>query len=582
MIAGAMFYYAFYSWRNRFLFRLNRLRQPKYLFGAIVGGLYFYWYVFHVLLGGRRAGGASLAANPEHRLLIESGAAAGLMVMLLVAWISPRERAALAFTEAEVAFLFPAPLSRQALIHFKLLKSQTAIFFSALIMALFGRWGNGNFLMRYAAWWMLLSTLNLHLLGSSFARTLLMDRGISNWKRRLIFLGVIALAAVGSGLWIYQKLPQMPALTEPPDFPGLTRYALQIVESGPLYYLLAPFRLVIAPMFAITAGQFLAALWPALLIVAIHYFWVVRSNVAFEDASLALSQKIAERMAAVRSGNWQNVSKPKKTRRAPFELRPEGFAPIALFWKNLISAGHFLTGRGFLFLMFFLVIGGVSIGPQIGGPGARIAIGSVACGLIVMSLFSGPQLLRQDLRQDLAVSDVLKSYPMPGWQIVLGEILAPVAALSALQWLLLIVAAIAFPGTFHRHPISVIMRLSVAMAAALLLPCVNFIALLLPNGAALFFPAWSQLGKDAVRGFETTGQQLILMVAQLLVMVLGLLPAAIAFLVVLWPVAHFIHPVPGLLLAALAAAGVLVCEAAVAVKILGGVFERFDSSGELR
>ena len=35
-----------------------------------------------------------------------------------------------------------------------------------------------------------------------------------------------------------------------------------------------------------------------------------------------------------------------------------------------------------------------------------------------------PQLLRQDLRSDLLNADLLKAYPLPGWQIVLGEVLA--------------------------------------------------------------------------------------------------------------------------------------------------------------
>ena len=66
--------------------------------------------------------------------LPQTACALFLMFALLLAWILPHSRAALAFTEAEVAFLFPAPISRKTLIHFKLLKSQTAILFSALLM----------------------------------------------------------------------------------------------------------------------------------------------------------------------------------------------------------------------------------------------------------------------------------------------------------------------------------------------------------------------------------------------------------------------------------------------------------------
>ena len=61
--------------------------------------------------------------------------------------LTPNERAALTFTEAEVAFLFPAPVSRRTLIHFKLLKSQLGILFATLIFSLltnrFGRGGSG-------------------------------------------------------------------------------------------------------------------------------------------------------------------------------------------------------------------------------------------------------------------------------------------------------------------------------------------------------------------------------------------------------------------------------------------------------
>jgi len=97
----------------------------------------------------------------------------------------------------------------------------------------------------------------------------------------------------------------------------------------------------------------------------------------------------------------------------------------------------------------------------------------------------------------------------------------------------------------------------------------------------LFFPAWFQLGKDAPRGFETMGQQLILMFGQLLVLVLGLAPAAAALTLFVLG-GSFIHwPLLGMLGGALAAAIILAIEAGIGVKLLGGAFERFDVSGEL-
>ena len=67
------------------------------------------------------------------------GGALALFVIVLLAWIIPHERAALTFTEAEVAFLFPAPVTRRTLIHFKLLRSQLGIFFTTLLLTLFSR-----------------------------------------------------------------------------------------------------------------------------------------------------------------------------------------------------------------------------------------------------------------------------------------------------------------------------------------------------------------------------------------------------------------------------------------------------------
>src|SRR5205085_7964459 len=111
----------------------------------------------------------------------------------LLAWMVPHQRAALAFTEAEVAFLFPAPVTRRGLIHFKLLRSQTAILFTTVLLTLVANRFGGRAWIHAAGWWVILSTLNLHFLGSSFARTLLLERGISNWRRRL---GILLLLAV--------------------------------------------------------------------------------------------------------------------------------------------------------------------------------------------------------------------------------------------------------------------------------------------------------------------------------------------------------------------------------------------------
>ena len=60
-----------------------------------------------------------------------------LLIVFALMWLIPTEPAALGFSEAEIAFLFPAPVTRRALVHFKLLNSQFRTFFGAALMMLF-------------------------------------------------------------------------------------------------------------------------------------------------------------------------------------------------------------------------------------------------------------------------------------------------------------------------------------------------------------------------------------------------------------------------------------------------------------
>src|SRR3954468_22564707 len=306
---------------NRQKMRLKRLKKPKYLIGAIVGVLYFYFYFFRFVFGFGARRPPNWTGAADQLQMIEPFAAAALLVIILLAWILPHGRAALAFTDAEVNFLFPAPISRRVLIHYKLIRSQIAILFTTLFLTLIsGRFRSGGSPWIHAlGWWVILSTLNLHFMGSSFARTMLLDRGISNWKRRLAIFGLIALSVGAVVYWAKQTIPGM-SLGDLQDFNTFKASFRQVITSGPLPYLLFPFRLVVRPYLAANAPASLIAAGPALLLLVLHYIWVMRSNVAFEEASVDLSRRVAERISAARSGNVQ--LRPRKAKRAPFQLSP--------------------------------------------------------------------------------------------------------------------------------------------------------------------------------------------------------------------------------------------------------------------
>lgn len=578
MIA-ALAYLQWTSFKNRQVARVKRLNQPKYLIGFLVGGLYFYWYFFRFLFVPVRHGRYYSGAPAIDPFLLESLGALVLLVIVLFAWVIPHKRAALTFTEAEVAFLFPAPVTRRTLIHFKLVRSQISVLFGALFFALVSRQlnANGDWLIRAASWWVILSTLNLHFLAASFAMTKLMDRGISGATRRIV---ILTFALLVLGVVVGWTIKTMPALTaaDLASTHTFSDYAKHAFMSGPLPFLLFPFRLVVRPFLADDWLQFLRAFWPALALMTAHYVWVIRADVAFEEASVDASRKHAEKIAAVRAGNWRTAGKKMRQKRAPFNLSPTGAPALALFWKNLINAGNLLSFR----LWFILVIVAIAMSLGLRGNGGNwpTVIGIFATMFSGWLLLIGPQFVRQDFRQDMKQMDVLKLFPLRGWQIAFGEILAPAMILTAIHWLLIVIALTCLvPDPPGKMPGGLI--LAIGLGAALVFPALNFIALIIPNAAVLLFPAWFQTGTDSPRGIEATGQRLVFAIGQFLAFGISLIPAAAVFILNLFVIKWLAGALEiAVFVSSFAATIILAIEAGFGVALLGWLFNRFDVSSE--
>jgi ABC-2 type transport system permease protein len=363
------------------------------------------------------------------------------------------------------------------------------------------------------------------------------------------------------------------------DLQAVHDYAQQVLTAGPLPYLLYPMRLVIRPYLAPNTVAFLYALGPALLLLLLHYGWVVRSNVAFEEASVEASRKLAEKVAAVRAGHWQAAPKQPKHKRPPFKLGPTGPPSVALLWKNLISAGQAFTLRVWVSLAVFAVCSSIGLGQAAGGSGIRPVLGMIAAILMIWSLLLGPQFLRQDFRQDLPLADILKSYPLRGWQLALGELLAPVAILTCVQWFLLILLL----GLLSQPAVNRLgwsCWLGAGFSTALMLPALNLITLLIPNAATLLFPSWFHSTKGGGQGIEIMGQRLIFILGQFLAFIVALVPAATAFAGIFFLVRWLLGLAIAIPLASIAAALVLAAEGAAGIALLGWLFERLDLSAE--
>lgn len=582
-MTGALAYLYVTTVRNAVGQRLRRLRQPKYLIGAIVGAAYFYFFVFGRAFThaprGRGAAPLPVDAGPDVLAGIEPFAAPALVVVVLLAWLVGNSRATLQFTEPETAFLFPAPVSRRTLINYKLLRSQLGILVSVFFLTLLFRPGNaaGRGLQHAAGWWVVFSVLNLHFIAASFARQQLLDLGLNPRRQRALIAGALLLLAGAAWWWL-------PAPADASSLPALAEYARQVVGQSPLSWLLLPFALVTRPYFAPDTGAFLLALGPALLIGLAHYYWVIRADVAFEEASLELAAKRARIVADAREGRWNRGSAPTKPRSEPFRLAARGWAPVAFLWKNLIALGPFFRLRTWLIACAAMFALTSWLGADRGRSDYLALIAAFSGMFSFALLVGGPMFMRREVQQTLTQLDITKAFPLAGWQIVLGQLLSPMLLLTFLEWFLLFSFILAVGAAKQKVALLVLLGTGGMGGVALVVPPLVGLLLCLPYAGVLYFPAWAAASSAPTGGgggIEMLGQRLIFMLGYLVVLVVALLPAAAAGGLVFFIAHALIGKITAFILTTLVISVILGFELAFCIWWLGEKLERFDLSTEL-
>jgi hypothetical protein len=210
-------------------------------------------------------------------------------------------------------------------------------------------------------------------------------------------------------------------------------------------------------------------------------------------------------------------------------------------------------------------------------------VGVLALFFGAYTLVVGPQFARQDIRSDLTHADVLKTYPLAGWQIILGELLTPIVILTGLLWLAILTVVLTFhPASVGMAWLTPTLRLAGGLAIAAIVPLLAALQLLVPNAAALMFPGWFQLSRTRGGGPEVFGQRMIFFFAQFITMLLALLPAIGMAALLIFILQWWLGPVAAVVIAALAVLVVLAAEVWCGVWWLGERFEKLDLSTDLR
>jgi len=248
--------------KNRLIMRLRRLREPRYLIGAVAGAAYFYFAVFRRMGRGGRRGRSSFSPSA---LLAKYGGAAGfagvgLLFLAAIAWMVPAESGLLAFSDAETHLLVPAPVTRRQLLVYRLLRSQLPLLFGAVISAVFVPMAAGRRLRFAVGMFTLLVTARVYFTGVTRARARLaassaVERAVA-WAPLALLVSAVTIVVVA----IVRVDGLLPLQT--PE--GLLVTVGRAIGTGPSALVLWPFTAMMWPLFAPSDTEFLVRLAMAL------------------------------------------------------------------------------------------------------------------------------------------------------------------------------------------------------------------------------------------------------------------------------------------------------------------------------
>jgi Putative ABC exporter len=496
----------FYGW----LRRLGRnLRTVKGAALAILGILFlvpclFSW-IFSLFV-------LPAEASPQKLEEIRHFGPLALLGFTVVSLLSSAgERGVVAFTPAEVAFLFTGPFSRRQLLAYKMI---TALLSSAMIAI-------------FSLFWLASLRLPSAMLGFSYLAVVLALMFVQlvtmaigfiagtigvqayNRRRKLILVGLaaVALAAllqVGGDLF---RLPR-------------GELADRLEQTPLVYVLLEPFRWFVR---AFTAER----VWPdfarwgglGLAVDVGLLLGVFALDAQYLESAAAASERIYAQLQRLRTGGAAAVVlSGSGTARSWLPMLPwwGGIGPVA--WRQLATVPRSRSTLVILLMLFPLVGLPALSGRQDhtdGHVGLAVALGAQVG---MMTLFLTP-LIAFDFRGDLDRIDVLKTWPIRPVPLAIGQLLAPVLLICLVQWIALAVIA----ATLGRSTAT-----EGALGTAALAIPFNFLLIGLDNLLFLLFP--SRAMTPTPGDFQVMGRLLLTYVAKL--MILGLAVGAAALIAV--------------------------------------------------
>jgi hypothetical protein len=575
MMARAFLIVTLQMLKNRVIAWVKRLRNPRYLLSTIAALAYFWFFVLRRRMQG---GGAriSIGSLPVTALVTDIASVAFLLLLILI-WALPEQSGGLEFSEAEIQFLFAAPLTRTQVLLYKYLRGVPGILISSIVMTCLGFRSARGF-----------GLIFIFAMMSSYFIMVALGRA----RLKLIGVGAVAriviVAVVLTGLTWYATTTISAASLRlaARDFarraPITGAGHLDTVFHGPFMSALLFVPRIFAT--ALLPVDFLHQVVACAALVGfsvLFFFIAARLNVAFEEASIGYSQRRAsrrERMQRRQLGTQVDYRHAKPL----FQMAEAGRAEVAFIWKNTNSLIRVSSGRTLAVVIPIVLFALLMSQMRMISSGDRLLLsGTLLLATAAIVVLLGPMMLKNDMRLDLPRFEVLKTYPLRGETIIAGEIAAPLMMLSIVQIALIIAGVFCLSLSDTTNVVRSIATPEHAIIAVMFAVPVCAIQLLMHNAAVVFFPAWVQPSKEDMRGPVASGQRLLMLAAHLLFLGLILIPPAIAFVPALIFAQHFFRGSPiAAALVTVPSVAVLVAEIYFALKLLGAQFERIDLSEE--
>lgn len=470
---------------RRFLNAFKRVPgSPRLLLPVLFFGLVFGLQLVAFFLMGGRGGQEPLPAFSPNEL-IEGGPGAlraairGLLLLgVFSSVVAAFGEGNLFFSQSDVDFLFPAPLSRRAVLLFRMLGAYAAFIIPLFYVpfAVGGGLAARAGVTPLAYWPGVLGAWLFLLMAANLSQTVLLNRPRDEDDATTREKIRKALAWVGFGLLLLGGFIFYLAVSGENGL-GM-RALLRAVNSHLVSVLFFPIAWASDLFLVAFDGWSMAAVGKLLALLALaggSFALLFSRDRDFYEAAMNTSAKRTRIVTAVRSGDAgailsQMAAEGQLARGR--ELRSFGGGARAILWKDLLSITR-TPPRSWITLLViaaFPALFGRAFGGQSGDGGIAF--------WVFLFLLNMSNIFLLSLRDMLRRADIMKALPVPPARLVLAELTLSIVQLTALGWLSLGLMVALGTG---RGPLTLVAFLTLPTMAALLLMVQTSFVLLYPN-----------------------------------------------------------------------------------------------------